>query len=211
EERLRHDGDRQRAQLPRHLRDHRRRAGPRAAAHAGGDEDQVGPLEGAPDLLLRLLDRLAADLGPRARAEATGELLADLDLEVRLRVLQRLRVRVHADELDPLQVLVDHAIDGIAAAAADAHDLHPCVLDRAVVELEEHHGLTLLWVSGAAAARAPSGLNGRIPSTIRIRRTPSAMRRAGPRRFRRSSGRPTPVAAPRRTARARPPSRSAAS
>src|SRR5690606_22857103 len=147
-----------RAQLARHLRDHRRRARPGAAAHARGDEDEVGALERAPHLVARLLDRLPADLRPGARAEAARELLADLDLQVRLRVLQRLRVRVHADELDSLQVLVDHAVHGVAATAADTHHLHACVLDRGVLELEDHHGFTLLWVSGAASTRAPIGL-----------------------------------------------------
>ena len=50
--------------------DDRRRAGAGAAAHAAGHEDQVGPLERRDDLVAVLLDRLPADLGPRAGARA---------------------------------------------------------------------------------------------------------------------------------------------
>src|SRR3712207_9391197 len=41
-------------------------------------------------------------------------LLADLDLHVRLRREKRLRVGVDRDELDTLEVLVDHPVDGVA-------------------------------------------------------------------------------------------------
>jgi hypothetical protein len=66
------------------------------------------------------------------------QLLADLDLDVRLRRHQRLRVGVHRDEFDALEVLLDHAIDGIATATADADDFHARVLCRALLELEDH-------------------------------------------------------------------------
>ena len=84
--------------------------------------------EHAAHLVAVLLDRLAADLGARAGAEPARELLADLDLHVGLRVQQRLRVGVDRDELDALEVLLDHAVDGVAAATADADDLHAGVL-----------------------------------------------------------------------------------
>ena len=100
QERLGHDADGERADLARHLRDDRRRAGAGAAAHAAGDEDQVGALHRRDHLVAVLLDGLAADLRPRAGAESAGELLADLDLDVRLRDRQRLRVGVDRDELD---------------------------------------------------------------------------------------------------------------
>ncbi len=83
-----------------------------------------------------LLDGLAADLGARAGTEPARELLADLDLDVGLGVEERLRVGVDRDELDAFEVLVDHAVDGVAATAADAHDFHASVLRRALLELE---------------------------------------------------------------------------
>src|SRR6185436_13951530 len=60
------------------------------------------------------------------------ELVADLQLDVGIAHLERLRVRVDGDELDALQALIDHAVDGVRPAAADADDLDdrqvaPCV------------------------------------------------------------------------------------
>ena len=65
----------------------------------------------------------AADLGVAAGAEAPGELTADVELDVGVAHQQRLRVGVHRDELDALEAGVDHAVDGVHAATADADDL----------------------------------------------------------------------------------------
>ena len=102
---------------------HRRGAGAGAAAEAGGDEDHVRALEGVADLL-RVLDRgLPPDVGVGARAQALGQLAADLDLHRRAVLAQRLQVGVDGDELDALEAGRDHAADGVAAPAADAHHL----------------------------------------------------------------------------------------
>ena len=71
-------------------------------------------------------------------AETTREFLADLDLDVRLGRQQRLRVRVDRDELDALELLLDHPVDRVTAAATNADDLHARVLCRAFLELEDH-------------------------------------------------------------------------
>ena len=105
------------------LGDDRRAAGAGAAALAGGDEHHVGALEDLLDLLAVLLGGLAADLGVAAGAEAPGELAADVELDVGVAHEQRLGVGVDGDELDALQPGVDHAVDGVDAAAADADDL----------------------------------------------------------------------------------------
>ena len=120
------------------LRDDRRRAGAGAAAHAAGDEDQVGALDRGRDLVAVLLDRLAADLGPRARAQPRVSLRADLDLDVGLREREGLGVGVHRDELDAAELLLDHAVDGVAAAAADADDLHAGGLESVLFQLKDH-------------------------------------------------------------------------
>ena len=65
----------------------------------------------------------AADLGVAAGAEAAGEVAADVELDVGVAHQQRLGVGVDGDELDALQPGVDHAVDGVDAAAADADDL----------------------------------------------------------------------------------------
>jgi hypothetical protein len=70
--------------------------------------------------------RSAPDLGARAGAEAARGLRPDVDLQVGVAHQQRLGVRVHRDELDASDAGVDHPVDGIGAAAADADDLDHC-------------------------------------------------------------------------------------
>ena len=52
--------------------------------------------------------------------------MADVELDVGVAHLQRLGVGVRRDELDAAQAGVDHAVDGVGAAAADADDLDHC-------------------------------------------------------------------------------------
>ena len=122
-ERLGDDGDRQRAELRREAGDDGRRARAGAAAEPCGDEHHVGAVERLNQLVGVLERRLAAHVRVRARAEALGELPADLDLHGRGVHLQRLQVGVRDDELDALEAALHHARDGVAAAAADAHHL----------------------------------------------------------------------------------------
>src|ERR1019366_3173738 len=91
------------------------------------------------DFVAILLDRLAPDFRTGARAEAAGELLADLDLDVRLRVQECLRVGIDIDELDAAEAFLDHAVHGIPAAAADSNDAHPGALGGRLLELENAH------------------------------------------------------------------------
>src|SRR5258706_96800 len=114
--------DGQRALLPGDLGDDRRRAGAGAAAHAGGDEDHVAVVEQLAQLLARLLGRLGADGGVAARTEPARQLAADVHLDLRLAVVQRLQVGVDGDELHATELAADHPVDGVAAAAPDAHD-----------------------------------------------------------------------------------------
>ena len=130
-ERLGDDADRQDAHLLGDARDHRRRAGAGAAAHAGGDEQHVRALDRLADAVDRLLGRGLAGFRLGAGAEAGG---AELDQVVRRRAVERLRVGVGADELDALHALRDHVLDRVAAAAADADHLDL----RAHAELFDH-------------------------------------------------------------------------
>src|SRR5207302_7836794 len=57
-----------------------------------------------------------------AGAQSPGHLVAHLDLDVGLATLERLLVGVDCDELN-LDRFRDHPVDGVAAAAAAAHDL----------------------------------------------------------------------------------------
>ena len=66
---------------------------------------------------------LAAHLGLGAGAEPAGQLAADVELDVGVAHQQRLRVGVDRDELDALEADLDHPVDRVHAAAADADDL----------------------------------------------------------------------------------------
>ena len=105
------------------LRHNGSRTGAGAAAHTGGDEDHLRALEGICNLILALLGRTLADLRVCTCAAALGELGAQLHLGGSMVLGQRLLVGVHCDEFDALQAVADHAVDGVAAAAAYADDL----------------------------------------------------------------------------------------
>ena len=69
-------------------------------------------------------------------AEALGQVMADVELDVGVAHLQRLGVGVGGDELDAAQARVDHAVDRVGPAAADADDLD----DREVAAAAFHDG-----------------------------------------------------------------------
>jgi hypothetical protein len=96
---------------------------PGAAAQAGGDEDHVGARQRLNDVVGVFERRLAPDVGVGSGAKPLRELVADLQLHRRLRVVERLQIGVGDDELDALQPHFDHAVDGVAAAAAHADHL----------------------------------------------------------------------------------------
>ena len=134
-ERLGDDAHGEDAHLLGHARDHRRGAGARAAAHAGGDEQHVGAGDGRLDLLDRFLGRGAAHFRLAAGAQALATQLDDLG---RARAVQRLGVGVRADELDALDAFVEHVLDGVAAAAAHADDLDLRALIKRFDHLDCH-------------------------------------------------------------------------
>ena len=117
------DADGERAERLGDPGDDRCATGAGAAALARGDEDHVGALEDLLDLLGVVLGGLLADLGVGAGAETAGQLAADVELDVGVAHQQRLRVGVDRDELDALEPDLDHPVDGVDAAAADADDL----------------------------------------------------------------------------------------
>ena len=102
-----------------------RSAGSGAAAHARGDEHHVGPGQVLENLVDRFLGGAAADLGLGARAQTLGEFRTELNLAVRLRLVQRLGVGVRHDEADAFELGRDHVVDGVAAGPADAEHSDP--------------------------------------------------------------------------------------
>ncbi len=63
-----------------------------------------------------------------------GQFRADVDLDLGIGRLERLRVGVRRDELDAAQARVNHPADGVRAGAADADDLY----DREIVTAAVH-------------------------------------------------------------------------
>ena len=114
-----------------------------ATALPRGDEDHVGPLEDLLDLLGVVLGGALADLRVGSGAEAPGELAADVELDVGVAHQQRLGVGVDRDELDALEADLDHPVDGVDTAAADADDL-----DDGEVVLGCCHDAAFDWVTG---------------------------------------------------------------
>ena len=74
------------------------------------------------DLLGVLLGRALADRRVAAGAEPAGDLVADPDLVRRVRLEERLRIRVAGDELDAHHLGPDHPVDRIAPATPDPDD-----------------------------------------------------------------------------------------
>ena len=138
-ERLGDDRDREDAHLLRELRDHGRRARAGAAAHAGGDEHHVGALQRIHDAFAIFKRGLAADFRVRAGAEALGDIAAELQLQLRAAVLDRLRVGVGGDELHAVDAAIDHVRDRVAAAAAHAHHLDDRIRGHLLNQFEMRH------------------------------------------------------------------------
>ena len=122
-ERPGHHTDGQRAERPGDPGDDRRAAGAGAAALARGDEHHVGALERRLRCLERGPRRLPALVRVGTCAEPTGQVTTDVELDVGVAHQQRLGVGVDRDELHASQAGLDHAVDGVDAATADADDL----------------------------------------------------------------------------------------
>ena len=101
----------------------RRAAGSGAAAQPGGDEDHVRAGQHFADLVPVFQGGVSSDLGIGPRSQALGQLGAQLQLDRGHADRQGLGIRVCADEFHSLQIGMDHGVDGVAAAPADAHDL----------------------------------------------------------------------------------------
>ncbi len=135
-----------RAHLAGERGDDRSRAGAGSAAQTGGDEHHVRAFQGFDDLVGIFERGLAADVGIGARAQAVGQLHAELNLHRSFRTLQRLQVGVGDNELHAFQVRLDHAIDGVAAAAANSDDLDLGAVQQLFVEVDADVVFRLLLV-----------------------------------------------------------------
>ena len=147
------------------------------------------PVQRLLDLVAVILGGLPTDLGIAAGPEAARELAPDVELDVGIAHQQRLRVGVDRDELDALQAGVDHAVDRVDAATADADDLD----DRKIVLWVTGHWLRYLRTtaspSGAGRGMRGSGPVGAVGGLTLVDRSPyvGAQRRGTHPRFAGSS------------------------
>jgi len=75
-------------------------------------------------MILSYLRELPGARAPgQPRSRAVGELCSDLKLDGCERAAQRLKVGVGSDEVHPLDFCLDHAVDRVAAGAADPNTL----------------------------------------------------------------------------------------
>ena len=144
------DTDGQRTEATGDARDERRRTRPGPATFSCRDEDHVGTGERGLDLVAVVLGRLATDVRIGARTQTTREVATDVELHVRIRHQQRLRVGVDRDELHTAQPGIDHAVDGVDTATPDADDLD----DRQVVRRFLAHDRSLSHVSACIRTRS---------------------------------------------------------
>ena len=95
------------------LRHHRGSAGAGAAAHTGGNEDHVCPLQGLGQDGAALLGGLLAHLGLGAGAHAAGKLLTDLDLVLADRLIEILLICIHGHKFYAVDSGLDHPVNNI--------------------------------------------------------------------------------------------------
>jgi hypothetical protein len=128
------------AELFGDLGDHGSRAGSSAAAHSGGHEHHVGPLERVGDLMIIFEGSTSSHFGVCAGAEAFGELAANRDLHFRQRGRKRLAIGIHRDELHAGEARFNHGVHGITAGSAhpDYFDFRPMRRGRRFIQFEHY-------------------------------------------------------------------------
>ena len=147
----------------RELGDDRRCASAGPAALTGRDEDHVGALQRLLHLVARLLGRREPDPRIGSGAETARGARSDVDLLVRLGHEERLRVRVHRDELDAREPGLDHARHRVRAAAADPDDLDDGeVATQLIAHVSSH--LKLKFALNVQVVSDPFAPEGRPPS-----------------------------------------------
>src|SRR5262249_37692343 len=77
-----------------------------------------------------------------ARAQPLGQVAAEVHLGAGHAGLQHLAVGVRADEVDALDAGLDHGVDRVTAAAADADDLDDGTAGALCFVVEFEHGIS---------------------------------------------------------------------
>ena len=113
------DRNRENAELFGNLGNHGSRTGSGAAAHAGRDKEKMRTLKRLTDLVGGFLCGHGTHFGFGARTEPG---LTERNHDVGPGAAQRLLIRVGSNKRNSLSLIVDHVLNGIAAATADTDD-----------------------------------------------------------------------------------------
>ena len=99
-------------------------ASPRACATTSTNrhEDHICPLKRLTDLVERLTCRGLTYTGVSTSTKTIGGVMPKMNLNISLRIMQRLRIGVHCNELHTSQASVLHSIDSRPTSATDAND-----------------------------------------------------------------------------------------
>ena len=117
---LGHDGDRQCALLAGLGCDDRRGTRPGPAAETGSDEHEVGTRDRLRDAVGILFGGPSAGLRVAAGAKPARHGIADAQTNLGTGLTEGLGIGVDGDEADTREPDIDHAVDRVAAATADA-------------------------------------------------------------------------------------------
>ena len=118
---------------------HRGRAGAGAAAHACRNIYHIGAAQHRGDLVFTFFRRLFSLGGVAAGALPAGEFITDVQLIRGIGKTQRLIIGIDRNKLHAAHAGLDHPVDGVSAAAADAKYLdrgHSLII---VIQFYIHH------------------------------------------------------------------------
>src|SRR5262249_50178866 len=107
------DGDGEGALLFRGARNNWRCAGASATAHAAGNEHHVGIFQSFLHFFLGFFSSAFANIRIHAGAEASREILADVNLAASHRIVKILRVSINNNEINAFHLRADHVVDRI--------------------------------------------------------------------------------------------------
>ena len=137
-ERFCYDTDREDAHFLSRFRYNGSRACACAAAHTCRNEYHVRAANDILNVLDALFGRRFAYRRIGACAVTFRDLFADGDLRCRARREEHLLVAVDRNEVNSLDIFRDHAIDCVAAAAADAYDFDLYSAFKVLIEFKTH-------------------------------------------------------------------------
>ncbi len=94
--------------------------------HTCGDEQHICSADRLSDLIFTFFSSLLANRRICAASETSGDLLTDLDRDLRLRTCECLMVCINGNKIDALNRALDHTIDRVTSAAADTDYFYCC-------------------------------------------------------------------------------------